>query len=78
MVGFLGTALKVQVAAPPEGGKANDAVLTLLAELVGVSRKEVELVSGHASPRKSVAFPSLTPESLQARLTAKGFPPNGG
>lgn len=74
-MGFLGAALKVQVAAPAEGWKANDAVLTLLADLVGVPRKEVELVTGHASPRKTVAFPTLTPDALTARLAAKGFPP---
>lgn len=50
--GALGDRLKVRVAEPPEGGKANRAVLDLLSDwFAGAS---VELVSGHGSPLKTV------------------------
>jgi uncharacterized protein (TIGR00251 family) len=52
LAGVLGDRLKVRVAAPPEGGKANRAVVELLTDwLVGAS---VELVSGHGTPLKTV------------------------
>jgi uncharacterized protein (TIGR00251 family) len=55
VVGDLGDGtLKVKVAAPPEKGKANDAVRELLAAHYGVPRNAVTIVSGHASPRKLV------------------------
>lgn len=50
--GALGDRLKVRVAEPPEGGKANRAVLDLLSSwFAGAS---VELVSGHGTPLKTV------------------------
>jgi uncharacterized protein (TIGR00251 family) len=52
LAGALGDRLKVRVAEPPEGGKANRAVLDLLSEWFrGAS---VELVSGHGTPLKTV------------------------
>lgn len=50
--GALGDHLKVQVAAPPEGGKANAAIRELLATHFGVPHSSVELQSGNTSPRK--------------------------
>ena len=52
VVGRYGEAIKVQVSAPPEGGKANVAVARLLAEYFGVKPAQVELVSGAGNPRK--------------------------
>lgn len=53
IVGPLGDALKIQVAAPPEAGAANRSLLDVLAASFGVSQRDVELVSGAANPRKS-------------------------
>lgn len=52
LAGVLGDRLKVRVAEPPEGGKANRAVLELLTEWLGGA--SVELVSGHHTPLKTV------------------------
>jgi len=46
--------LKLNVAAPPEHGRANLAVCTLLAEHYGVPHNAVAIVGGHSSPRKTV------------------------
>jgi uncharacterized protein (TIGR00251 family) len=55
VVGPLGDRLKVRVAAPPEGGRANRAVVELLREWLGAaSAADVEIVAGHGSPRKTV------------------------
>ena len=49
VVGALGDRLKVRVAAPPEGGKANRAVEELLSHAFGA---DAEIVAGHSSPEK--------------------------
>jgi len=47
-------ALKVSVAAPPADGRANDALLQLLATEWGVARRDLAIVSGLKSRNKSV------------------------
>lgn len=46
--------LKVRVAAAPEKGKANAELLSFLARHYGVSRNDVSIVTGAASPLKHV------------------------
>ena len=69
IVGVHGGALKVAVTAPPERGKANDAVLSVLARALGLPPSSLELVSGAASQNKLVAVP-LAPELVEKRLRA--------
>ncbi len=65
IVGWLGDALKIKVMAPPEKGKANEAVINLLAEALGVSSDDIEVVSGHSSPPKIVAINSMDDEAIK-------------
>ena len=46
--------LKVKIAAPPEKGKANEALCAFLARHYGVPRSAVSIVSGHAAALKLV------------------------
>ncbi len=55
--GVLGDRLKIQVAAPPEDGKANKAVAEVLATWLGLAKSEVELVSGLSQPAKVFKIP---------------------
>jgi uncharacterized protein (TIGR00251 family) len=68
VVGRHGGAWKVRVAAAPEGGKANDAVARLLAETLGLARRDVEIVSGHSGRDKIVALTGIDPEETERRL----------
>jgi uncharacterized protein (TIGR00251 family) len=52
VVGRHGDALKLRVGAPPEGGRANEAVATLLATTFGVPAANVQLVGGASSRTK--------------------------
>ena len=70
IVGRLGAALKIRVAASPEGGKANREILELLAERLGLPAAAVTLVSGAASPAKVVELRGITVEQTWARLLA--------
>lgn len=64
-----GDAWKVRVAEPPEDGRANEAVLRLLAETLDVPRGSVALVSGHSSRDKIVTLDGLE-QSQTERLLA--------
>lgn len=66
--GTHGDALKVSVAAPPEGGRANDAVVKLLAESFGVAAASVELVSGQTNRSKRFALKGLEVDDVTERL----------
>ncbi len=46
--------LKVYVTAPPEDGRANEAVVEAIAEWVGVKRRQVEIIRGATSRNKVV------------------------
>lgn len=75
VVGRHGTAWKVRVAAQPEAGKANDAVVRLLAEILALPAREFEIVSGHASRDKLVELAGpcssrLATSEIDRRLAA--------
>jgi uncharacterized protein (TIGR00251 family) len=70
VAGWLGEALKLRVSAPPERGKANAAVLRLVADFLGVPARAVSVVSGHASPRKRIAVEGIDAAELQTRIEA--------
>jgi len=48
--------LAVKVCAPPEGGKANKAVCTLVASSIGLARSRVTIVSGQSSHHKKLGI----------------------
>jgi len=54
IVGVHGDALKVRLSAPPVDGAANEALVELIAEVLGVSRRAVRIVSGETSRSKAV------------------------
>ena len=68
VAGWVGDALKVCVTAVPEKGKANAAVAALLAEALGVPKEHVRIVSGRASPRKTIEIDGLDDAELRRRL----------
>jgi uncharacterized protein (TIGR00251 family) len=68
LVGRHGDALKVRVAAPPEAGRANEALLALLAERLGVPAKAVTLASGESSRTKRVRIEGVDADQVADRL----------
>ncbi len=65
IVGELGGALKIAVSAPPEKGRANKAVIGLLAKALGLRANQIEVVSGTTSPGKSILIRGATPEAVR-------------
>lgn len=70
VVGLLGAAVKVRVAAPPEGGQANREVCALLAARLGLPLAQVTVVAGPASPVKVIGLVGITETEAKARLLA--------
>lgn len=68
VVGRHGTALKVRVAAPPEHGRANDALVTLLAEQLGVPAASVTLAGGATSRSKRFRIEGVEPAAFGDKL----------
>lgn len=69
--GWQGDALRVRVTAPPIDGRANDAVIILLAEAFGVPRSSIELVSGATGRTKLFRVAALSLDDLHARLARR-------
>jgi uncharacterized protein len=70
VVGRHGDAWKIRVTAPPERGRANEAVVELLSATLGVSRASVSLVSGHGGRDKIVELAGITEAELEQRLAS--------
>jgi uncharacterized protein (TIGR00251 family) len=62
--------LKVAVTAAPEKGKANAAVLVVLAESLGLRRAQVSLAAGETGPRKTVLVTGVDVDELRRRIAA--------
>jgi uncharacterized protein YggU (UPF0235/DUF167 family) len=70
VVGRHGDAWKIRVAAPPEGGKANEAVLGLLARTLAIPRRAVSLVAGHGARDKIVVLTGIDAGETERRLAS--------
>ena len=68
IVGRHGDAIKIKVTAPPEKGKANEQLLELLAEKLGVSKGQLEIVAGAKSRHKIISVTGVTPQEVEEKL----------
>jgi uncharacterized protein (TIGR00251 family) len=64
--------LKVCVTRAPEKGRANKAVVALLAKQLALRKSQIELISGQTSPQKRFLIRSLTPAELLERIQPVG------
>jgi uncharacterized protein (TIGR00251 family) len=67
IVGVHGGALKIAVNAPPQRGKANEAVIELLADVLDLPASSIEIVGGGMSQNKVVAV-KLAADLVRERL----------
>jgi uncharacterized protein len=72
LVGPHGDGWKARVAAPPEGGRANRALVALLAAKLDVSRDRVSVVAGQTSRRKLVEIDGLDQTEIARLLAGPG------
>jgi uncharacterized protein len=72
VAGVHGGALKVRLAAPPVDGAANEALVRLLAELLGVPRRAVRIEGGHGSRSKLVEVDGVDVEAVRRLADSDG------
>jgi uncharacterized protein len=70
ITGVVGEALKLALIAPPVEGKANQACVEFLAELLNVPRSSVTIVGGQTSRNKVIRVAGRTAAEIEARLRA--------
>src|SRR5215472_14550539 len=63
-------ALKIAVTAPPEDGRANQALVEVLRKTLGVKRSQVELIGGQRSRDKQFLIRGIARAELDVRLKA--------
>ncbi|GIW74705.1 MAG: hypothetical protein KatS3mg103_1227 [Phycisphaerales bacterium] len=68
IAGVLGQALKIRVAAPPVGGRANRAACALVAQALGVPAGAVQVVAGAGSAHKTLAIEGVDQAAVEALL----------
>ena len=69
ITGWRGDVLCVKITAPPVEGAANEAVVRFMADVLGVRKSQVELVSGHKSREKTLRITGLSQAGVAARLS---------
>jgi hypothetical protein len=72
IVGLHGDAIKIRLAAPPVDDAANEALVEILAEALGVSRRAVRIVSGARARSKMVEVVGVSMEQV-SQLATRGW-----
>lgn len=68
VVGFQGEVLRLRVKAPPREGKANLAVVKLLAKRLNVARSQVRILGGHRTREKVIVIERMESAKVRALL----------
>lgn len=59
---------RIAVSAPPEKGKANKAVAAFLAEILGIRRNQVTIMTGHSGPLKTIKIENVSEQTVRQVL----------
>ena len=71
VAGELGGALKLRLQAPAVEDRANQALVEFLAQLLKTPKSAVRILSGERSRTKRIEVRGVTPQQIQALLTAE-------
>lgn len=69
IIGEENDGIKIKLTAPPVDGKANKALVRFLADKLGVPKRDIEIVSGERSRKKSIRISGISTEKVKRRLT---------
>ena len=70
IAGWLGESLKIKVKCPPESGKANKAVITLLASQLNIPKTTINIISGGKSSHKILEINTLTEKEIMDKINS--------
>ena len=68
ITGEFGDALKISLIAPPIEGRANDACIVFLADLLNVPRSSITIASGQSSRNKVIRVAGVNAKFVRGRL----------
>ncbi len=68
IIGEVGDALKLALIAPPVNGRANEACIEFLANLLEVPRSSITIASGETSRRKVIRVAGLSTDETRRRI----------
>jgi uncharacterized protein (TIGR00251 family) len=71
LAGRLDNAYKLQLAAPPVDGKANEECMVFLARVAGVAKSRVRMISGMTRRLKVVEIEGIGQEEMERRLVLR-------
>jgi uncharacterized protein len=63
--------LKVRLTAPPIDGAANDALIALLAQCLGLHKRDIQIVHGTTGRHKIVEITGMTAEAIEKKIKEK-------
>jgi uncharacterized protein (TIGR00251 family) len=70
IAGLLGNALKLEIAAAPVDGKANEACIRFFADLLKVPRSSVTIAAGNSSRNKVIRVVGISAARVEESFTA--------
>ena len=70
VTGVLGNALKLALSAPPLEGRANEACIAFIAELLNVPRSSVTIAAGESSRQKLIRVAGVRAAQVEEKLRA--------
>ncbi len=76
VVGVHGDRLKIQLAAPPVDGAANQSLVELIAKVVGLARRQVSIVRGQTGKRKTLRLQGTSVDEVRSALDLGGGGPS--
>jgi uncharacterized protein (TIGR00251 family) len=68
-------ALKISLTTPPTDGRANDALIAFLADILSLPRARITLIQGQTSRSKTIRITGLTAPAAEALLNPPSLSP---
>jgi len=68
--GESGGALKIAVSAPPDKGKANQALIEVLQEALGLKKSQIQIISGFTQRQKKVLLRGVSRTHMEPKIAA--------
>ncbi|MGO9136245.1 MAG: DUF167 domain-containing protein [Syntrophales bacterium] len=66
--GVQGDALKLKITAPPVEGQANAECIRFLSDILRIKKKQVKILSGHRSKKKTIAIEGIGRKEIEALI----------
>jgi len=65
VIGLYGDSLKVKLTSPPVEGKANNEIISVLSKVLGIKKKQIEIISGRSSKNKIIRLTGIEKSILE-------------